>query len=126
LPVVPGSDDVLVWLPAACVRLPGRCQKIFVPRLRCRQCRVTHALLPAFVLAWRLDAAEAIGTVITGVAGGAGGVRPVAAGLGVPYTTARGPGRPPGSKNRRPAIRHDVGKNPRTGSAKAGSKKHTG
>jgi hypothetical protein len=31
-----------------------------------------------------------------------------------------GPGRPPGSKNRRPAIRHDVGKNPRTGSAKAG------
>jgi hypothetical protein len=51
---------------------------------------VTHALLPAFVLAWRLDAAEAIGTVIAGVGGGAGGVRPAAAGLEVPYTTARG------------------------------------
>src|SRR5260221_640378 len=68
----------------------GRCRKIFVPRLRCGRCGVTHALLPAFVLAWRLDAAEAIGMVITGVAGGACGVRPAAAGLGVPYTTARG------------------------------------
>jgi hypothetical protein len=72
------------------VRGGGRCRKIFVPRLRCRRCKVTHALLPAFVLAWRLDAAEAIGTVITGVASGRHGVRPAAAGLGVPYTTARG------------------------------------
>src|ERR1019366_2356961 len=67
------------------VRAGGRCRRIFVPRLRCGRCRVTHALLPAFVLAWRLDAAEAIGT---GSAGG--GVRPAAAGLEVPYTTARG------------------------------------
>jgi hypothetical protein len=51
---------------------------------------VTHALLPAFVLAWRLDAAEAVGTVITAVAGGGCGARPAAARLGVPYTTARG------------------------------------
>src|ERR1019366_4345469 len=76
------------------VRAGGRCRRIFVPRLRCGRCRVTHALLPAFVLAWRLDAAEAIGTVIgtviAGVGGGAGGVRPAAAGLEVPYTTARG------------------------------------
>ncbi len=72
------------------VRACGRCRKIFVPRLRCGRCRVTHALLPAFVLAWRLDAAEAVGTVITAVAGGACGVRPAAARLGVPYTTARG------------------------------------
>jgi len=72
------------------VRACGRCQKIFVPRLRCGPCRVTHALLPAFVLAWRVDAAEAIGTVIAAVAGGAGGVRPAAARLGIPYTTARG------------------------------------
>ncbi len=68
----------------------GRCRKIFVPRLRCGRCRVTHALLPAFVLAWRLAAAEAIATVISEVAGGAGGVRPAAARLGVPHTTARG------------------------------------
>ena len=72
------------------VREAGRCRKIFIPRLRCGRCRVSHALLPAFVLAWRLDAAEAIGTVITAVAGGACGVRPAAARLGVPYATARG------------------------------------
>src|SRR5260370_1873737 len=72
------------------VRACGRCQKMFVPRLRCGGCRVTHALLPAFVLAWRLDAVEAIGTVIAAVACGSCGVRPAAAGLGVPYTTARG------------------------------------
>jgi hypothetical protein len=72
------------------VRAGGRCRKIFVPRLRCGRCRVTHALLPAFVLAWRLDAAEGIGMVIAGVASGAGGVRPAAARLEVPYTTARG------------------------------------
>ena len=75
------------------VRVAGRCQRIFVPRLRCAGCRVSHALLPAFALAWRLDAVEAVGAVIAQVAGGGGwggGVRPAAARLGVPYTTARG------------------------------------
>ena len=72
------------------VRVAGRCRKIFVPRLRCGRCRVTHALLPAFVLAWRLDLAEVIGAVLAEVAGGACGVRPAAARAGVPYTTARG------------------------------------
>ena len=72
------------------VRLAGRCRKIFVPRLRCGRCRVSHALLPAFVLAWRLDVAETVGGVIGQVAGGASGVRPAAARAGVPYTTARG------------------------------------
>jgi hypothetical protein len=37
-----------------------------------------------------------------------------------------GPGRPPGSKNRRPAERHDVGKNREQGTAKPVSKKQTG
>jgi hypothetical protein len=63
---------------------------MFVPRLRCAPCRVSHALLPAFVLAWRLDVAETVGTVIGEVAGGAGGVRPAAVRAGVPHTTARG------------------------------------
>jgi hypothetical protein len=72
------------------VREAGRCRKIFVPRLRCPACRVSHALLPAFVLAWRLDVAETVGAVIAGVAGGGCGVRPAAALAGVPYTTARG------------------------------------
>ena len=60
------------------------------PGLRCGPCRVSHALLPAFVLAWRLDVAETVGAVIGQVAGGACGVRPAAARAGVPYTTARG------------------------------------
>ena len=72
------------------VRAAGRCQKIFVPRLRCALCRVSHSLLPAFVLAWRLDVAETAGAVIAEVAGGGCGVRPAAARAGVPHTTARG------------------------------------
>jgi len=72
------------------VRAASRCQKIFVPRERCGPCGVTHALLPAFVLAWRMDAAEAIGAAIAAVAGGRGGARPAAAGADVPHTTARG------------------------------------
>jgi len=71
------------------VREGGRCRKIFVPRLRCGRCRVSHALLPAFALAWRLDAVEVIG-VLAEVAGGRCGVRPAAARARVPYTTARG------------------------------------
>ena len=72
------------------VRWRGRCRKIFIPRVRCRGCGVTHALLPAFVLAWRLDVVESVGAVIGQVAGGACGVRPAAATARVPYTTARG------------------------------------
>jgi Domain of unknown function (DUF6431) len=72
------------------VRAAGRCRKIFVLRLRCGRCRVSHALLPAFVLAWRLDVAETVGAVIAEVAGGGCGVRPAAARRAVPYTTARG------------------------------------
>jgi len=72
------------------VREAGRCVRIFVPRVRCGRCRVSHALLPAFVLAWRLDVAEVIGGVVAEVAGGRCGVRPAAERAGVPYTTARG------------------------------------
>jgi hypothetical protein len=71
-------------------RAGGRCRKIFVPRLRCGRCRVSHALLPAFVLAGRLDAAGVIGAVLAEVAGGRCGVRPAAERAGVPHTTARG------------------------------------
>ncbi len=71
------------------VRLQGRCRKVFVPRVWCRVCRATDALLPAFALARRLDAAEGVGGVIVEVAGGRG-VRPAAARAQVPHTTARG------------------------------------
>jgi transposase-like protein len=72
------------------VRWPERERKIFIPRVRCRACGVSHALLPAFVLARRLDAAEPVGAVIEQVAGGGCGVRVAAAAAGVPHTTARG------------------------------------
>jgi hypothetical protein len=51
----------------------GRCRRVFVPRLRCGRCRVSPALLPAFVLAWQLDAAETVGAGIAQVADGGGG-----------------------------------------------------
>jgi hypothetical protein len=72
------------------VRRGGWCRKVFVRRARCRRCGVTHVLLPAFVLAWRLDTAEDAGLVIARTAGGECGVRPAADAAGVPFTTARG------------------------------------
>ena len=48
------------------VREAGRSWRIFVPRARCARCRVSHALLPAFVLAWWLDAVETVGAVLAG------------------------------------------------------------
>jgi hypothetical protein len=72
------------------VRRRERERKIFIPRVRCRACGVTHAMLPAFVLVRRLDAAEPVGAVIGQVACGACGVRRAAAAAGVPHTTARG------------------------------------
>jgi len=61
------------------VREAGRYWKIFVPRWReLPWVGLSHALLPAFTLAWRLDAAETIGAVVgrwrpAGVRGPPGG-----------------------------------------------------
>src|SRR5579875_1856904 len=91
-PVCPScSSPVVFWSGYwRHVRWQGRCRKIFIPRVRCRGCGMTHALLPAFALAWRLDVVESAGAVIGQVAGGGCGVRPAAAAAGVPHTTARG------------------------------------
>src|SRR5207302_1972249 len=48
------------------VRRQERERKIFIPRVRCRGCGVTHALLPAFVLARRLDAAGTVAVRLRG------------------------------------------------------------
>jgi len=72
------------------VREGGFCQRVFIPRVRCRSCEVTHAMLPAFLLVGRLDAAETVGAVVGEVASGRVGVRPAAEQMAVPYTTARG------------------------------------
>lgn len=72
------------------VRAEGLARAIFVPRVRCGRCGQTNAVLPAFLLVGRLDAVESIGEVIERVVTGAAGVRPVAARVEVPHTTARG------------------------------------
>ncbi len=72
------------------VREAGRCHHVFVARGRCRACRCTHALLPAFLVLNRLDAVETIGAVVEAVGSGQTGVRPAAGLVDVPYTTARG------------------------------------
>lgn len=62
--------------------------RFFVCRGQCRLCDRSHALLPAFCLVGRLDRVEVIGAVLARVAAGVG-VRPAAAEVGVPHTTAR-------------------------------------
>ena len=71
------------------VRVAGRCWRLWLVRARCRACRVTHALVPSFLLVGRLDVVDTIGEVIGAVTGGRCGVRPVAASVDVPHETAR-------------------------------------
>lgn len=62
---------------------------IRVPRVRCPRCRVTHALLPSFVLPGRWDAAAHVGRAV-GLAAEGLGHRPIASLLLRPETTVRG------------------------------------
>ena len=78
------------------VRLPGgpdgeqaRHVALVPRRSRCRQCRATHVLLPAWCLARRADAGEVIGRALEAKAAGAGH-RVIAARLGRPASTVRG------------------------------------
>jgi hypothetical protein len=71
------------------IREGGRCRSMWVPRVRCDRCRATHALFPAFVLVGRLDVVETVGEVLEAVCEGPSGVRPAAASVQVPHTTAR-------------------------------------
>ena len=71
------------------VRVGGACHRVWVRRCRCRSCRVSQALVPAFCLLRRLDMSESVGQALTQVVGARCGCRRVAEGLGVPHTTAR-------------------------------------
>jgi hypothetical protein len=62
---------------------------IWIPRVRCTSCGVTHALLPSFVLPRRWDAVAHVGRAAELAAAGAGH-RPVAALLVRPEATVRG------------------------------------
>jgi hypothetical protein len=62
---------------------------IWIARVRCRNCAVTQALLPWFVLPWRWDAVDVIGRALEMAADDVG-VRRIAATLERPETTVRG------------------------------------
>lgn len=70
------------------VRRFGGTFKVRIRRAICRSCGATHALLPGFLFARRLDLAEAIGRALWLAVEGLGHRR-VAGALGVPETTAR-------------------------------------
>jgi transposase-like protein len=61
---------------------------VFVPRVRCRDCGRTDALLPWFVAPYRYDSVDVIGAALELSAGGLG-MRRIAAALGRPETTVR-------------------------------------
>lgn len=62
---------------------------LLVRRARCGSCGRTHALLPGFLLARRLDAVDAIGCALRMAVEGRG-YRPIAAALGRSAWTVRG------------------------------------
>jgi len=62
--------------------------RIFVPRVRCKRCRVTAALLPWFVTPYRWDSVDVIGQALELSAAGCG-VRRIATALARPETTVR-------------------------------------
>jgi transposase-like protein len=63
-------------------------RRLWIRRGRCPACRRSHALVPDFLLARRLDGVEAVGDGLALAARGVG-LRAVARRLGVPHTTAR-------------------------------------
>lgn len=75
------------WWYERFVRSEG-CHRIWVRRAKCPECRVTHGLVPAFLLRRRLDPVAVIGGALAWMITGAG-VRPVAEAQGVPHSTVR-------------------------------------
>ena len=61
---------------------------VFVPRVRCRDCGRTDALLPWFVAPYRYDSVDVIGAALELHVGGFG-MRRIAAALARPETTVR-------------------------------------
>ena len=72
------------------VRAEGRCHRLWIARARCGACRVSHALLPDFLLVGRLDEVDTIGRALKEVTAAAVSIGRAAGVLGVPFTTVRG------------------------------------
>lgn len=71
------------------VRVAGLFWRVWIPRARCRVCRVSHGLIPSFLLAGRQDPGETIGDGLVEIAGGVS-IGGVSRRLGLPFTTVRG------------------------------------
>jgi len=71
------------------VRVGRAMFRLLVRRACCPACERTHALLPGFLLARRLDAVDAVGFALR-MAGEGRGYRPIAVALGRALTTVRG------------------------------------
>jgi transposase-like protein len=82
------------------VRVSRATFRLRVRRARCKACARTHALLPGFLLARRLDWVDAVGCALQMAADGRG-YRPIAVALGRKETTVR-------SWLRRLRVRADV------------------
>lgn len=70
------------------VRVSRSIFRLRVRRARCKACKRTHALLPGFLLARRLDVVDVVGCALEMAAEGRG-YRPIAAALGRKETTVR-------------------------------------
>lgn len=71
------------------VRVDDRFWWVWIARSRCSSCRVSHALIPSFLLRGRQDPVEAIGEAVAGIAGGVS-IGAMSRRIGVPFTTVRG------------------------------------
>ena len=72
------------------VRAGGRCHRLWIARARCSSCRVSHALLPNFLLVGRLDGVDTVGRALAEVASKSMSIGRAAGVLDVPFTTVRG------------------------------------
>jgi hypothetical protein len=70
------------------VRLKAKTHRLWIRRLRCRNCHRSHGLIPLFLLLRRCDPCGVIGYGLLRCLSGMG-MRPAAAALGVPHTTLR-------------------------------------
>ena len=73
-----------------CIRVGSKDSKLWIKRAFCKSCNKTEALLPSFILPYRLDEIETVGKVLEDVGQGVSGIRPAALKVNVPYATARG------------------------------------
>jgi Domain of unknown function (DUF6431) len=71
------------------VRVGDRWWRVWICRARCRGCRVSHGLVPSFLLSGRQDPAGVIGEAIVGIAGGVS-IGAMSRRTGVAFATVRG------------------------------------